>query len=279
MWGAAASRTTNLVWQTAYAASDIVSESTLPMTEIIYGIHPVLEALAARGHSFQEIWLSRSRQSRALREALAEARALGIKVRFQGRQRLDARAETTAHQGIVAFLSPYSYSDATSILAIALDEAPALILVLDGIQDPQNLGALIRTAHVCGAHGVVVPKDRAAPLTAAVDKVSAGALEHVAVSRVTNLKRTLELFKEEGIWVVGLSVEGEHLLHEIDLCQPTAMVVGGEAGGVRPLVKRTCDLLAAIPQKGRLDSLNAATAGAMAMYEAMRQRLVAARQR
>lgn len=246
------------------------------MTEIIYGIHPVREALATRGHRFQEIWISRRRHSVAVREILTEARALGIKVRSPDRQRLDARAGTSGHQGILAFLSPYSFADVESILAAALDETPALILVLDGIQDPQNLGGLIRTAYVCGAHGVIVPKDRASPLTAAVDKASAGALEHTDVARVTNLKRTLERFKKEGIWVVGLAMEADNFIYELDLCQPTALVIGGEASGIRPLVRRTCDLLAAIPQQGQLDSLNAATAGAMALYEAMRQRLRAA---
>ena len=249
------------------------------MTEILYGVHPVREALATRGHRFQEIWLSRSRQSRAVRETLAEARALGIKVRFYDRQRLDVRAGVKGHQGIVALLSPYSYAHVESILAAALDEGPALILVLDGIQDPQNLGGLIRTAYVCGAQGVVIPKDRAAPLTAAVDKVSAGALEHARVARVTNLKRTLEFFKRKNIWVVGLTMEGDRPIYELDLRQPIALVIGGEAKGIRPSVKRTCDLLAAIPPKGRLDSLNAATAGAMALYEAMRQRLIAAPQK
>jgi 23S rRNA (guanosine2251-2'-O)-methyltransferase len=249
------------------------------MTEIIYGLHPVREALATRGRLFQEIWLSRSGLSRAVRQTLAEARALGIKVRFHDRQRLDARAGTTSHQGIVAFLSPYSYVDVESILARTLVEAPALILVLDGIQDPQNLGGLIRTAYVCGAHGVVIPKDRAAPLTPAVAKASAGALEYANVARVTNLKRTLELFKKKGLWVVGLTMEGERPIYELDLCQPSALVVGGEAKGIRLSIKRTCDLIAAIPQEGRLDSLNAATAGAMALYEAMRQRLKAAHRR
>ena len=138
---------------------------------------------------------------------------------------------------------------------------------------------LIRSAYVCGAHGVVVPKDRAASLTAAVAKASAGALEHMDVARVTNLKRTLELFKKHGIWVVGLTMEAERFLHELDLCQPTALVIGGEAKGIRPLVRRTCDLLAAIPQQGRLDSFNAAAAGAMALYETMRQRLTVALQK
>ncbi len=249
------------------------------MTEIIYGIHPVREALASRGRRFQELWLSRGRLPRAVRETLAEARALGIKVRFHDRQRLDAKAGTTRHQGIVAFLSPYSYADVESFLAMARDKDPALILVLDGIQDPQNLGGLIRTAYVCGAHGIVIPKDRAASLTAAVHKTSAGAMEYAKVARVTNLKRTLELFKRESLWVVGLTMEGERPIYELDLCQPIALVVGGEAKGIRPSVKRACDLLAAIPQRGRLDSLNAATAGGMALYEAMRQRLMAARQK
>ena len=126
---------------------------------------------------------------------------------------------------------------------------------------------------------MVVPKDRAAPLTAAVDKASAGALEHASVARVTNLKRTLELVKKKNIWVVGLTMEAERPIYELDLCQPTALVIGGEAKGIRPSVLRACDLLAGIPQKGRLDSLNAATAGTIALYETMRQRLMAARQK
>lgn len=246
------------------------------MKEIVYGVHAIREALATRGHQFQEIWVSRSGLSRAVRETLDSARSLGIKVRFHDRRRLAAKAGTTGHQGIVAVLTPYLYTDVENILATTRGDYPALILVLDGIQDPQNLGALIRSAHVCGAHGVVLPKDRAASLTPAVGKASAGALEHIDVARVNNLKRTLEFFKKEGIWVVGLTMEGELPLFELDLSQPTALVIGGEARGIRPLVKRTCDLLACIPQRGRLDSLNAATAGAMALYETMRQRLTLA---
>ena len=249
------------------------------MKEIIYGIHPIREALTVRSHRVREIWVSRSGQNLTVREILVQARDLGIKIRSHERQRLDAKAGTAAHQGIVALLSPYSFIDLDIILAAAQSDDPALILVLDGIQDPRNLGALIRTAYVCGAHGVVVPKDRAASLTAAVAKASAGALEHAAVARVTNLRRTLELFKKRGIWVVGVTMEGEHPIYELDLHQPTALVIGGEAKGIRPLVRRTCDLLAAIPQRGRLDSLNAAAAGSMALYEAMRQRLTAAPQK
>jgi 23S rRNA (guanosine2251-2'-O)-methyltransferase len=246
------------------------------MTDILYGIHPVREAIAARGDRIREIWVSRGVSSRVLRELVAEAQVAGVAVRSQARSRLDARAGTTTHQGVVAFLTPYAFTDVEAIVAAARSEEPALILVLDGIQDPQNLGALIRSAYVCGAHGVVIPKDRAARPTAAVDKASAGALEHTRLAQVTNLSRALELCKKEGIWVVGLTMEAERPIFEVDLRLPTALVVGGEARGIRPLVKRSCDWLAAIPQRGRLNSLNAAAAGAVALYETMRQRLTPA---
>jgi 23S rRNA (guanosine2251-2'-O)-methyltransferase len=242
------------------------------MSDILYGIHPVREAIAVRGHRIREIWVSRGSHGRPLRELTAAAQALGIQVRFQERGRLDVRAGTPAHQGVVAFLTPYPFIDLDAILTAARADEPALILVLDGIQDPQNLGSLIRSAYVCGAHGVVIPKDRAARPTAAVDKASAGALEHTRVAEVTNLTRTLELLKEQGIWVVGLTMEAERPIFDVDLQLPTALVVGGEATGIRALVKRSCDWLAAIPQSGRLNSLNAATAGAVALYEALRQR-------
>jgi 23S rRNA (guanosine2251-2'-O)-methyltransferase len=247
--------------------------------EILYGVNPIREALTSRGDKVKEIWVGRGGSSTAVREILKQARGLGIKVRTIDRRHLEARARTTDHQGIVAFLSPYDYVDLEIILKAALGEGTALIVVLDGIEDPQNLGALIRTAHVCGAHGVVVPKDRAAHLTAAVAKASAGALEHTKVARVTNLRRTLELFKDQGVWVVGLTMEGDQPIYELDLCQPTALVIGGEAKGIRPLIKQTCDLLAYIPQQGRLNSLNAAAAGAMALYETVRQRLTVSSQK
>ena len=247
--------------------------------EILYGINPIRQALDSRSHKVREIWASRSGSSAAVRKILRQARGLGIKVRTFDRQRLGAKVGTTGHQGIIAFISPYDYAEVETILESSLDEGPALILVLDGIEDPQNLGGLIRTAYMCGAHGVVLPKDRAAPLTAAVAKASAGALEYCKVARVTNLRRTLELMKERRIWVVALTMEGDQPIYELDLCQPTALVIGGEAKGIRPLIKKTCDFQASIPQQGRMDSLNAAAAGAMALYETMRQRLTAAPQK
>jgi 23S rRNA (guanosine2251-2'-O)-methyltransferase len=246
------------------------------MSDILYGIHPVREAIAVRGDRIREIWVSRGSHGRPLRELTAAAQALGIQVHFHDRGRLDVRAGTTAHQGVVAFLTPYAFVDLDAVLTAARAHDPALILVLDGIQDPQNLGSLIRSAYVCGTHGVVIPKDRATRPTAAVNKASAGALEHTRVAQVTNLTRTLELFKEQGIWVVGLTMEVERPIFDVDLRLPTALVVGGEASGIRALVKRSCDWLAAIPQRGRLNSLNAAAAGAVALYEALRQRLTPA---
>lgn len=244
--------------------------------DIVYGTHPVREAIAARGREIREIWVSKGSRGRALGQLVAEAKTFGIKVRWRDRRHLDSRAKTSRHQGVVAFLASHPYASLETILESVPETEPALVLALDSIQDPQNLGALIRAAHICGVHGVVTTKDRAAPLSSAVARASAGALEHVLVARVTNLKRSLEACKSNGIWVVGLDVEGDRPLFEIDFCLPTAVVIGGESGGIRPLVKRTCDQLAAIPQRGRVQSLNAAAAGAMALYEAMRQRFMAA---
>ena len=151
--------------------------------------------------------------------------------------------------------------------------SPALLLVLDGVTDPQNLGALVRSAHALGAHGVVLPKDRAAGVTPAAFKAAAGALEHCPVARVTNLSRALERMKEQGIWTVALAAEADQELSALDLTVPTALVLGSEGAGVRPLVRKTCDHLARIPMAGQVGSLNVAAAGAVALYEIARQRL------
>jgi len=225
-----------------------------------------------RGHRFKEIWVSRSSVSGPVKELLEEAIGLGIKIRSCEREQLENKAGKVRHQGILAFLAPYTYATLEDILTAARQQDPAFILLLDGIQDPQNLGALIRSAHLCGVHGVIIPKHRAGGLTAGVHKASAGALEHVPVARVTNLAATIGVLKQQAIWVVGLAMEGEQLLFEVDFTQPTALVIGSEAAGIRPLVKRSCDLLAAIPQLGELNSFSASAAGAMAMYEVMRQR-------
>jgi 23S rRNA (guanosine2251-2'-O)-methyltransferase len=238
---------------------------------LICGINPVLEALAAGTRHFDRLLIVKGLRSRRLSDAIRRATHLGIPLRFEMRETLDRLAGGVPHQGVIAVVSEKPVLSLESLLDGA--QAPALVVVLDGVEDPRNLGAILRTAEAAGAAGVVLPERHSAGLSETVARASAGALEHTRVAQVTNLTRTLELFKEQGIWVVGLTMEAERPIFEVDLRLPTALVVGGEASGIRALVKRSCDWLAAIPQRGRLDSLNAATAGAVALYEALRQRL------
>jgi 23S rRNA (guanosine2251-2'-O)-methyltransferase len=196
--------------------------------------------------------------------------AAAVGVRVEEANDLDRRARGGVHQGVGAELAEFKYLELPDLLE-RIDGKPFL-LVLDGVTDPQNLGALVRSAHALGAHGVVVPKDRAAGVTPAVTKAAAGALEHCPIVRVTNLSRALEEMKEAGIWTVALAAEGEQALGDIDLSTPIALVMGSEGSGVRPLVRKTCDHVARIPMYGNVGSLNVAAAGAIALYEVARQR-------
>jgi 23S rRNA (guanosine2251-2'-O)-methyltransferase len=241
---------------------------------VLYGVNPVRELLRAGGEGLSELWLVEGGdRPRAFAELERMARSLGAKVRSAPRARLDRLAEGAGHQGVVAVVTDYRYREVEDLLAAARarGEAPLLVL-LDGVEDPGNLGAVIRSAHALGAHGVVIPRDRAASVTPAVAKASAGAIEHCPVARVANLSRTLEQLKEEGVWSVATVQDGERELREVDLAGPTALVIGGEGSGVRPLVRRTCDHAARIPMAGKVGSLNASAAAAIALYEAARQR-------
>jgi 23S rRNA (guanosine2251-2'-O)-methyltransferase len=180
-------------------------------------------------------------------------------------------AKTASHQGICAKTGPYPLMSISEMLVKTKNSDPLLIL-LDNIVDPHNLGALIRTAFCVGADGVVIPKDRSAPPTPAVSKSSAGALEHVLLARVTNMTATIKTLKQQGVWVIGLDKYAEVNIYQSDLTGPMALVVGGEEHGIRPLVRKHCDGLISIPQSPDVDSLNASVAGAVAMYEAFRQR-------
>jgi 23S rRNA (guanosine2251-2'-O)-methyltransferase len=241
---------------------------------VLYDVNPVRELLRAGGEGLSELWLVEGGdRPRAFSELERMARGLGAKVRSAPRARLDRLASGAGHQGVVAVVADYRYREVEDLLAAAraLGEAPLLVL-LDGVEDPGNLGAVIRSAHALGAHGVVIPRDRAAGVTPAVAKASAGAIEHCPVARVANLARTLEQLKVEGIWSVASVQDAERELREVDLAGPTALVIGGEGSGVRPLVRRTCDHAARIPMAGRVGSLNASAAAAIALYEAARQR-------
>jgi 23S rRNA (guanosine2251-2'-O)-methyltransferase len=240
------------------------------VTEFIGGVNPVLEAVRARGSSFVRIYLARGRGGPAIDQLIALARSAGIKVTRVERQRLDRLYSARSHQGIVAEVGPFPYTSLEQILE-SVEADPALMLVLDGIQDPMNLGALLRSAEAAGAGGVVLSRDRACPVTATVIKASAGAAEHLPVARVVNLGRAVELIKQRGFWMVGAHPGAERSLFDLNLNMKVGLVLGGEGRGLRRLIREKCDILGSIPLRGRTASLNASAAGAVAMFEFVRQ--------
>ncbi|MBW2109619.1 MAG: 23S rRNA (guanosine(2251)-2'-O)-methyltransferase RlmB [Deltaproteobacteria bacterium] len=243
------------------------------MGDLLYGIHPVAEALAAGRRRFNRLLISKRRGARRLNALLDQARTRGVPVVYKAEAFFRSELAGATHQGIAADVEPLPLGDEDAILERAEREGrPAFVLVLDGIMDPQNLGSLIRTALAMGVHGIVLPKDRCAPLSPAVSRASSGAMEHMVFWRVTNLVSCLKRLKDLGLWVIGADRRSGGAVFETDLTQNLALVIGGEEKGIRPLVRRTCDLLVCIPQADTIDSLNAATAGAMVMYEAVRQR-------
>jgi 23S rRNA (guanosine2251-2'-O)-methyltransferase len=239
---------------------------------VVYGVNPVRELLRAGAQGLSELWIAEgSRGSSAELEPLA--RGVGAKLRTAPRAKLDRLAGTDRHQGVVAVVAEYAYRELEDLLAAAgAAGEPPLLVVLDQIEDPQNLGAIVRSAHALGAHGVVIPKDRAAGVTPAVAKASAGAIEHCPIARVTNVAQTLERLKAEGVWSVATDAGAEQALDDLDLSGPTALVLGSKGHGVRPLVRRTADHVARIPMAGRVGSLNASAAAAICLYEVARQR-------
>ena len=207
-----------------------------------------------------------------LREIFTTARDKKIPVQKVDRQRLDKFASGTAHQGVLAFLAAKEYVEVDDILAgVRPGEAPFLI-ILDEISDPHNLGAILRTADAAGAHGVVIPRRRSAPLTPTVAKSSAGAIEYVQVARVANLPQTIEGLKKKGLWIVGAEADGDDIFWDARLDGPLALVIGGEGKGLGRLVKERCDNLVRLPMSGRVNSLNASVAAALLAYEVLRQR-------
>jgi 23S rRNA (guanosine2251-2'-O)-methyltransferase len=236
------------------------------VSRFVYGVNPVLEALRAHPKEVLRVLVERGRHGP---ERVAHAaRELGVRVEDAAHGELDRRSSSGVHQGVGAELSEFQYAELDGLLSA---EKPFLVL-LDGVTDPQNLGALARSAHALGADGLVVPKDRAAGVTPAAFKAAAGALEHCPVARVTNLSRALEDLKERGVWTVALAADGDRELQQLDLTTPVALVLGSEGRGVRPLVRRSCDHVARIGMAGRVGSLNVAAAGAIALYEVARQR-------
>jgi 23S rRNA (guanosine2251-2'-O)-methyltransferase len=238
---------------------------------VVYGIHSVQEALKAHGRAFQYVAISRERHDHRVHEVVQQCRELGVPVRQLAREELTRLARTGRHQGVVAVTSEKQYSDVEDILAQRRG-AHAFLLVLDGIEDPHNLGAVLRSADAAGADGVVIPERRATGVTATVAKASAGASEHVPVARVTNISRTLEELKARNIWVIGLDERAQKAYDELDYNLDLALAVGAEGKGMHELVRRHCDLLVRIPMAGQVPSLNVSVAAGVVMFEVARQR-------
>ena len=242
-------------------------------TEILYGIHPVTEALSARRRNIYEIYFQKEGKSDRLARLASLAEHRGIRVKTIRSGEFKTLVGSPGHQGVAATVDLYPLTAASDILAAAEAKGqPSFLILLDSVLDPQNLGAVIRSALCAGIDGVIMPKDRSAPITPAVSKASAGALEHIYLSRVTNLVQTIKQCKNSGVWVMGLDKDADQSIYDGDMTGSIAIVLGGEQKGIRPLVKKNCDFLVSIPQLGAVDSLNASVAAAVTMYEALRQR-------
>jgi 23S rRNA (guanosine2251-2'-O)-methyltransferase len=243
-------------------------------TRVIYGVNPVKELLRGGGEELSELWLVEGTRSGAVAELERQAREAGARVKHAPRQKLDRLAGVDRHQGVVAVLEgALRYSEVAELLeaARAAGEAP-LLVILDGVEDPQHLGAIIRSAVAFGAHGVVIPKDRAVGVTSGAVKASAGVVARCRVARVTNISRTLEELKSAGVWSVALAADGDRELGQLDLRGPTALVMGSEGEGIRSLVRRNCDHGARIGMVGQVESLSVSAAASVALYEVARQR-------
>jgi 23S rRNA (guanosine2251-2'-O)-methyltransferase len=263
--------------RTTVEASSRAERSTLNENAQLYGVAPVLEALRAGNRSIERVTIAEGVRHHRLRELIEEARRANVPVRYAPRVDLTHAVGAGAnHQGVVATVAAASYADADELLEalarrVGTDDPP-LAVVLDGVEDPRNLGAILRTAECAGAHGVFVPERRAAGLTETAAKTAAGALEHIRVARAANLARLIEDFKERNIWTVGTSADAPTSYTAWDWTQPAALFLGGEGAGLHRLVRERCDALVSIPVRGKIESLNVSVAAGVVLYEAVRQR-------
>jgi len=246
--------------------------------EVLYGLHPVEEALKAGRRRFDQVLVARERHDERLERLVALCREAGVRVRQESREQLTLLAQTAAHQGVAAMVRPQESLAIEDLFEpdAANSGSARLLLALDGVEDPQNLGALLRVADGAGVDGVVLTERRAAPLSPVAVKASAGAAEHLRIARVVNLVRALEELKRQNIWVIGLDERGTCDYDQFDLTGDCVLVLGREGAGLHDLVRRTCDHLLRIPMAGGVSSLNVSAAGAVVLYEAFRQRRNAA---
>lgn len=243
---------------------------------VVAGINSVRSALKFGADGVAELWLDRNRRDRRLAELVTLARDSGVTVRQTERHELDRAAGGANHQGVLAWVrTPAARGEHDLDAVLDAIEGPPLLLILDGVTDPHNLGACLRSADGAGAHAVIAPKDKAAGLTPVAVKVASGAAESVPFVQVTNLARTLDALKERGIWLIGTADDAPETLFETDLRGPVGLVLGSEGTGMRRLTRERCDLLARVPMRGRAESLNVSVAAGVCLYEALRQRSLA----
>ena len=250
--------------------------------EVLYGLHPVEEAIKAGRRRFDHVLVAREREDARLERLVALCRESGVPVRQESREQLTQLAQTPAHQGVVALVRPQEFLSIEDLFAPPQPKpdqpaAARLLLALDGVEDPQNLGALLRVADGAGVDGVVLTERRSAPLSPVAVKASAGAAEHLRIARVVNLVRALEELKRKNLWIIGLDERGSSDYDQFDLTGDCVLVLGREGAGLHDLVRRTCDHLLRIPMQGGVSSLNVSAAGAVVLYEASHQRRLAAR--
>lgn len=238
----------------------------------IEGRNAVNEALKS-GMTIDKLFVQDGLKEGPIQSILQKARKQDTIIQFVKKERLDQMSQTGRHQGIIANVSAYTYASVDEILDKAREaEEPPFIILLDGIEDPHNLGAIIRTAHQAGAHGVIIPKHRAAGLTAVAARTSAGAIAHIPVAKVTNMRNTIEDLKKEGLWFACADMDGQ-VMYQANLTGPIGLVIGSEGEGVSRIVEEACDIKVSIPMKGQLDSLNASVAAGVLIYEIVRQRM------
>ena len=240
---------------------------------ILYGMKPVLESLKSGKGKVKKILLQQGKSGKEVNELLRLARQQGISVKRENRDLLDHQLGTTKHQGVMAWIHGRTPVTVDQLLEnISIKKESAFFAVLDGVEDPRNLGAILRTSDAVGLHGVILPQRRAVGLTATVGKTSVGALEYIPVAQVVNIVKTLEQLRKEGVWLVGLDSKAKKSYLDFDYRMPIALVVGGEGKGIRPLSLSTCDEIVSIPMKGSIDSLNMSVAFSILAYEVLRQR-------
>ncbi|SDZ25440.1 23S rRNA (guanosine2251-2'-O)-methyltransferase [Proteiniborus ethanoligenes] len=240
----------------------------------VEGRNPVIEAIRG-GREIDKILIAKGSEQGSINKIIGMAKDKKIVIQYVEKAKLDSMSETKAHQGVIALVTPYSYVEVDDIIKAAEDKnEDPFIIILDEIEDPHNLGAIIRTAECGGAHGVIIPKRRAVGLTPVVIKSSAGAVEHMNIAKVSNIASTIEELKKRGIWIYGADMEGKHDYFQKDLTGPIAIVIGSEGKGIGRLIKEKCDFLVKIPMKGKVSSLNASVAASVMMYEVLRQRSI-----